>query len=107
MWPSCYEESTMSPERAKAYRRVIHTLDELGPTKLLDREQEAIREAADTLIFSRDLGRDGTAREALADVELLCGALIESGRWERVTADRLLDNVSACGPGQRAELKAA
>jgi hypothetical protein len=97
----------MSPERAHAYRRVIKTLDELGPTKLLDREQETIREAADTLIFSRDLLSDDAALEALSEVARLCGALIESGRWERLAAIRLGDDVSACGPMPAAELKAA
>lgn len=97
----------MSPERSHAYRRVIQTLDDLGPTKLLDSEQETIRDAADTLIFSRDLSQDGAAREALSDVERLSRALVDSGRWERVTAERLVGNVSACGPAAAPELRAA
>jgi hypothetical protein len=97
----------MSPERSRAYRRVIDTLAELGPTKLQDTEQEQIREAADTLIFSHDLGQDEVAREALREVGRLCSALVDSGRWEPVTADRLASNVSACGPPALAELKAA
>ena len=90
----------MSPERTQAYRRVTHTLDELGPSKLLDDEQDRIRHAADNLIFSSDLGGDGAAREALHDVEQLCTALVDSGRWEAVTAERLERDVRACGPGQ-------
>lgn len=97
----------MSPERASAYRRVIQTLDELGPTKLLDREQDRIRFAADSLIFSADLLADVVAREALDDVEDLCRALIESGRWEQVTAERLWDDLFQCGPTRAAELEAA
>jgi hypothetical protein len=97
----------MSPERSKAYRRVMHTLRDVGPTKLLDREQDAIREAADTLIFSPDLMRDEAAQEALSGVERLCRALIESGRWERIAANELADDVSACGPVRLPELKAA
>src|ERR1700744_5594418 len=79
----------MSPERTHAYRRVLHTLDELGPSKLQVAEQERIREAADTLIFCQELDHDDAAIEALEDTELLCELLVESGPWERVTADRL------------------
>jgi hypothetical protein len=88
----------MSPERTQAYRRVMHTLDELGPSKLQDNEQDRIRLAADTLIFSSDLLSDD-AREALRDIDELCAALVDSGRWESVTAERLEQDVHACGPG--------
>jgi len=98
----------MSPERAHAYRRVVQTLTELGPSKLLDAEQDRIRSAADSLIFSSDLIEDIAAQDALEDVEDLCRALVESGRWEQVTARRLAGDLSACGPESRpAELKAA
>lgn len=97
----------MSPERVQAYRRVIQILDELGPSKLLDGEQDRIRHAADNLIFSRDLVEDSAARESLNDVECLCSALVDGGRWEQVTAKRLADTVSQCGPIGAAELKAA
>jgi hypothetical protein len=98
----------MSPNRAHAYRRVIQTLNDLGPSKLLDGEQDRIRSAADSLIFSSDLSEDVAAQEALEDVERLCRALVESGRWEQVTAARLADDLFACGPEPRpAELTAA
>ncbi|MEA2196515.1 MAG: hypothetical protein QOJ25_566 [Solirubrobacteraceae bacterium] len=97
----------MSPERTHAYRRVMQTLSELGPSKLLDGEQDRIRAAADNLIFSSDLHEDVAAQEAVDDVERLCHALVESGRWEQVTARRLAGDLFACGPGRRAELKAA
>jgi hypothetical protein len=98
----------MSPQRAHAYRRVIQTVKDLGPSKLLDGEQERIRSAADSLIFSSDLVEDAAAQEALEDVERLCRALVESGRWEQVTAGRLAADLLACGPEpQPAELKAA
>ena len=45
----------MSPERSNAYRRVMKTLDDLGPSKLLETEQQRIRYAADNLIFAGDL----------------------------------------------------
>ncbi len=100
----------MSPERATAYRRVLQTLSDLGPSKLQGHEQERIRYAADSLLFTADLDHDGAAREALADTEQLCRALIESGRWEQRTAWRLADDVRSCGPVEAVEpfvLKAA
>lgn len=88
----------MSPERTQAYGRVMHTLNELGPSKLLGDEQARIREAADNLIFAADLTDDPAAVEALADVESLCGSLIESGRWTEITAARLAKDLRECGP---------
>ncbi len=88
----------MNPERAHAYSRVIHTLAELGPIKLQPIEQERIRYTADSLIFCADLIVDDTARDSLEDTELLCEVLVQSGRWERVTADRLIGDLRACGP---------
>jgi hypothetical protein len=96
----------MSPERAHAYRRVTQTLRDLGPAKLQDEELDTIREAADALIFAPDPPSDD-ARQAFAEVEHLCQALVDSGRWEGTTAARLLENVAACGPGRSAQLKAA
>ena len=42
----------MTSERTQAYGRIVKTLEDLGPAKLLASEQERIREAADTLIFA-------------------------------------------------------
>ena len=67
----------------------MHTLDELGPSKLLDEEQDRIRHAADNLIFASDLEADGLAQAALDDTVRLCRSLVESGRWEKVTAAQL------------------
>jgi hypothetical protein len=97
----------MSPERTRAYRQVVQTLSELGPTKLQDAEQDRIRDAADNLIFSANLTEDVVARDALADIEVLCRDLVESGRWEQVTADRLAADVAACGPEHESELEPA
>jgi hypothetical protein len=82
----------------------MHTLNELGPSKLLDSEQDRVRFAADNLIFCSDLVDDVGTRWALDDVERLCRSLVESGRWEQVTATRLADDVCACGPARPAEL---
>ena len=97
----------MTPERAHAYQRVIQTLTEMGPSKLLGDEQERIRDAADNLIFSRDLAQDVPAREAMADVERLCRALVHSARWEEAAAMRLANDVSKCGPSLLPDLRAA
>jgi hypothetical protein len=98
----------MSPERSSAYRRVTQTLADLGPSKLWDGEQERIRTAADSLIFCADLGVDDSARLALLDAEELCRDLVSSGRWEQITANRLANDLLACGPSVAApELKAA
>lgn len=97
----------MSPNRTQAYRRVMHTLDELGPSKLQPAEQDRIRLAADNLVFSSALATDAEAMRALADVEALSDALIESGRWEQITAARLVADLRGCGPELEPELKAA
>jgi hypothetical protein len=88
----------MSPERTQAYGRVMHTLAELGPSKLLADEQERVRDAADTLIFAAGLIEDPAAVEALADVESLCASLVVSGRWTEITAARLGKDLRECGP---------
>jgi hypothetical protein len=88
----------VSPERTQAYQRVIQTLDQLGPSKLWGDEQERIRYAADTLIFSANLIEDEAARDSLEDAGRLCSALVESGRWESITAARLASDLSECGP---------
>ena len=97
----------MSPERSKAYRRVMKTLDDLGPSKLLGGEQQRIRYSADNLVFSTDLNTDVEACDALEDVATLCRALVESGRWEQATAMRLVDDVCECGPVSPIVLQAA
>jgi hypothetical protein len=97
----------MSPERSKAYRRVMKTLDDMGPSKLFDDEQQRIRYAADNLIFSNDLNSDVDACDALEDVAALCRSLVEGGRWEQSTAMRLVDDVCECGPAASIVLQAA
>ena len=97
----------MSPERSSAYRRVMKTLEDVGPSKLLEREQQRIRYAADNLIFSTDLITDVEAREAVSDVEELCRVLVESGRWEQTSATRLAEDVLQCGPATPVILQAA
>ncbi|MBV9193927.1 MAG: hypothetical protein JO168_07245 [Solirubrobacterales bacterium] len=97
----------MNAERTRAYRRVMHTLSEAGPSKLLDEEQDRLRHAADTLLFSQRVLDDDDSQAALADTERLCRWLVDSGRWQEVTAMRLADDVAECGPEQPGELRAA
>jgi hypothetical protein len=96
----------MSPERTQAYRRVLLTLQELGPSKLLADEQDRVRQAADNLIFSSDVA-DVDAHEALEDTDRLCHALVESGRWTEITAARLAKDLRGCGPEPQPERQAA
>jgi hypothetical protein len=99
----------MNAERTQAYGRVMHTLDELGPTKLQSDEQDRIRQDADTLLFSTKLSTDPEAQAALQDVFHLCRDLVASGRWEEETAHRLATDLRDCGPeaGQPAGREAA
>jgi hypothetical protein len=87
----------MNSERSKAYGRVLHTLEEVGPTKLLDPEIERIRFAADTLLFATDLDSSG-AREALGDVTSLLAGLVDSGRWTQERANGIAEDLGEIGP---------
>ena len=85
----------MTNERTQAYGRVVQTLAEVGPTKLLPREQARIRDAADTLIFAAGLGE---ADDALRDIGALAQHLLSSGRWLQERIDLLVADLLACGP---------
>lgn len=87
----------MTSERANAYGRVVATIEDLGATKLQPEEVERLRDASDTLLFSESIDAPG-ARDALERTEALCRHLVESDRWTEERAQRLLDDVSACGP---------
>ena len=93
----------MTNERTQAYGRVVQTLTELGPTKLLPAEQARIRDAADTLIFTVDLD---DARASLLDIGALAEHLLKSGRWLEERVDRLVADLLACGPNASVPLPA-
>jgi hypothetical protein len=97
---------TMTSDRSKAYRRVVTTLRDMGPATLHPSEQACIREAADMLLFCRDLDRED-ARTAFAAAATLTERLNEAERWTSWRARRLLDDVWACGPGAIVEAAAA
>ena len=88
-------ESVDHTKRTEAYGRVMKTLKELGPTKLLPGEQERIRDAADNLVFATDLDQ---ARDSLLDMNSLAEHLLKSGRWLEESVDRLIDDLLTCGP---------
>ena len=87
----------MTSNRSQAYGRVMHTLAELGPTKLHDDEVDRLRNAADTLLFTEDMATDD-AQTATQDARTVIDHLVESGRWTEERAGRLADDLAACGP---------
>jgi hypothetical protein len=93
--------------RARSYTRVTMTLRNIGPAKLLPREEAQIRHAADALLFCADLQTDMAAREEFSDVEALFDHLVASGRWSDPRAAELMDELWACGPGPDALLDMA
>jgi hypothetical protein len=86
----------MTSERSRAYTRVIKTIDDMGQAKLLELELRRVRNAADTLLFAGP--HDYVALDALCDIEQLKHHLVNCGRWTPERADRLADDVAACGP---------
>jgi polyhydroxyalkanoate synthesis regulator phasin len=72
----------------------MKTLADLGPAKLHADEQELIREAADTLLFTEN----GEAEQALHRVDELASRLVDSGRLLEETADKLLSDLEDTGP---------
>jgi hypothetical protein len=87
----------MTSDRSQAYGRVMHTLADLGPAKLLDDEVDRLRDAADTLLFTEDMS-DDAARTSVRDARSVIDHLVDSGRWTEERAGRLTDDLAACGP---------
>jgi hypothetical protein len=88
----------MTTNRARAYGRVMTLIEELGPAKLHADEQQAVRDAADALLFTTDVASDEDAKAALNHLDELMGRIVESERLMPETADAFLDAVEACGP---------
>jgi hypothetical protein len=88
----------MTSRRAQSYGRVMETLRSVGGSKLHPEEQDQIREAADTLLFCDDMDSGPEAKLALDGVRELSRRLARTGRWSPEAADRLLEDVSGCGP---------
>jgi hypothetical protein len=86
----------VTEDRAQSYGRLMALLRDIDPAALEADERERIRDAADTLVLAPE--PDGVTEHALADVDRLAGALVDSGRWELEAAERLVAAVAACGP---------
>ena len=71
---------------------------ELGPAKLHAAEQQAIRDAADALLFCPDIDTDNDARAALGAFRDVVARLVLTERLIQETADRVIDAVEGCGP---------
>ena len=78
----------------------------LGRAALWPAEQTCLREAADTLLFCTEPDADG-AQVALAAVAALTDDLIDAERWTAERAQRLLDDIWACGPWGTLDLSIA
>jgi hypothetical protein len=87
----------MTSERSQAYGRVMRTLAEVGPAKLLPDELERLRGAADALLFSENFA-DEAAQTAIGDARAVTEHLVASGRWSEERANVLADDLAACGP---------
>ena len=88
----------MTTNRARAYGRVLTLIEELGPAKLHADEQQAIRDAADALLFTADVPSDEEAKAALNGLDDVVERLLAADRIAPETANALLDAVEACGP---------
>jgi hypothetical protein len=96
----------MTENRAAAYGRIVNTLRDLAPAKLWPAEVECVREAADALLFCRDLD-EPEVRHAVAAAAVLTDDLIDAQRWTPRRAQQLLDDIWACGPDAAADVPMA
>ena len=96
----------MTTMRAAAYRRIMKTLRGPGAPELWPAEQECVREAADALLFCRDLD-EPEVRHAVAGAAVLTDDLIDARRWTPRRAQQLLDDIWACGPDAAADVPMA
>jgi hypothetical protein len=94
----------MTPERSKAYGRLMRVAEADGPGALEPDERSLLRETADALLFCEDLMRDAEAGDALARMGDLAGEMVGSERWDPAFAERVLTDLEACGPAQLAGL---
>ena len=88
----------MTTNRARAYGRVMTLIEQLGPAKLHADEQQAIREAADALLFSADVATDEDAKATLDHLDDVVQRLVDTELLTPETADAILDAVESCGP---------
>jgi hypothetical protein len=94
----------MTPERSKAYGRLMKVIAADGDAALEPAEQELLREAADAMFFCEDIAQDEDARDGLARVGDLAGQLVGAERWDPELAEQVLQDLEACGPPQLVRL---
>jgi hypothetical protein len=94
----------VTPERSKAYGRLMKVVAATGDGELEPAEQATLREAADAMFFCEDIALDDDARDALARVSDLAGELVGSERWDPELAEQVLQDLEACGPPQLVRL---
>ena len=94
----------MTPERSQAYGRLMKIVTAGGEGALEPAEQEILREAGDALFFCEDITLDDDARDALTRVRDLAGQLVGAERWEPELAERVMEDLEACGPPQLVRL---
>jgi hypothetical protein len=94
----------VTAERAEAYGRIMRIVSAEGAERLEAEEQAQLREAADALFFSEDIGADPEARDALAGANDLAGNLVGAERWSPDYAEQALQHLEACGPAQLVRL---
>ena len=94
----------MTPERSKAYGRLMKVISTTGEAALEPAEQELLREAADALFFCEDLALDDDAQDSLARVNDLAGQLVGAERWDPEVAEQVLRDLEDCGPPQLVRL---
>ena len=94
----------MTPERSKAYGRLMTVVAATGEGALKPDEQTLLREAGDALFFCEDIALDDEARDALARVSDLAGEMVGAERWDPELAEQVLQDLEACGPPQLVRL---
>jgi hypothetical protein len=94
----------MTPERSKAYGRLMQVVSATGDVALDPAEQQILRDAGDALFFCEDIALDDDARDALARVSDLAGQLVGAERWDPELAERVLQDLEDCGPPQLVRL---
>jgi hypothetical protein len=94
----------VTPERSKAYGRLMKVVSAAGDATLEPAEQDVLREAGDALFFCEDVALDDDAREALSRVSDLAGQLVGAERWDPELAEQVLQDLEDCGPPQLVRL---
>ena len=94
----------MTPERSKAYGRLMKVVSATGDAALDPAEQAILREAGDAMFFCEDIALDDDARDSLARVSDLAGQLVGTERWDPELAEQVLQDLESCGPPQLVRL---